>query len=241
MTTTILTTMTTPTAIPMTEVATILRLQSWFSPAFPIGAFSYSHGLETAIEAGAVHDRATLAAWVEHLLTAGSGRTDGAFFAAAWRAMPDVGAVAALADEAAAWIPTAELMTEARHQGDAFLSTARAACPDARLDALAAALSARPVISVAAGAVAAAHGAPLDLALPLFLQAFAANVISAGVRLVPLGQTDGQRAIAGLEPVVAEAARIAAATTPDALWTATPAHEIYSMRHETQYTRIFRS
>lgn len=229
-----------PTA--MTDVAAALKLQSWLSPAFPIGAFSYSHGLEPAIEAGVVRDRASMTAWIEALLTHGSGRIDAHFFAAAWRAAPDAAAAAALADEARAWTPTAELAMEAELQGDAFLKTVVAAWPDPALDALAAAALGRPPLAVAAGFAAGAHGAPLDLAVPLYLQAFVANLISAGVRLIPLGQTDGQKATAALEPAVASAA--AAALAPDAandLWTATPAHEIASMAHETQYARIFRS
>lgn len=226
------------TAIVMTDIAVLLRLQTWFSPAFPIGAFSYSHGLESAIEAGVVTDPGTLTDWCSSLLRFGTGRTDAGFFAAAHGTTAE--AAATLAKEAAAWVPTAELLLEAEHQGEAFLKTVRAAWPHPELDACAAALSARPVLPVAAGFAAAVHGAALDDALPLYLQAVAANIISAGVRLIPLGQTDGQRAIAALEAVVAEAAQSAPASL-DEIWTSTPAHEIASMRHETQYARIFRS
>ncbi|MGZ0187514.1 MAG: urease accessory protein UreF [Alphaproteobacteria bacterium] len=223
----------------MTDVATALRLQSWFSPAFPIGAFSYSHGLETAIEAGVVHDRETLTAWTDSLLRYGSGRTDATFFSTAWRSSPDAGAAATLAVEAAAWVPTAELLIESQHQGDAFLTTVRSAWPDPALDAFLEALPLRPILAVAAGFVAGAYKAPLDYALPLFLQAYAANIVSAGVRIIPLGQTDGQKSVAALEAAVKAAADEPAAIGD--LWTATPAHEIYSMQHETQYARIFRS
>jgi len=227
----------------MIDVQTALKLQSWFSPAFPVGAFSYSHGLEPAIDAGVVKDRETLIAWLETLLASGSGRIDARFFAAGWRTAPDADAAAALSAEAAAWVPTAELLLEAERQGEAFLRTVNAGWPHPALDALESALTGRPIFSVAAGLAAAAHGAPLDLALPLFLQAFAANVVSAGVRLIPLGQTDGQIATARLESAVAAAASAALADDGglDDLWTATPAHDIYSMRHETQYARIFRS
>ncbi len=226
------------TAIAMTDIAVLLRLQTWFSPAFPIGAFSYSHGLESAIEAGVVADPETLTDWCASLLRFGTGRTDAGFFAATHGTAPNV--AAAMAKEAAAWVPTAELLLEAEHQGEAFLKTVRAAWPHPELDAFAAELGARPVLPVAAGFTAAVHGAALGDALPLYLQAVAANIISAGVRLIPLGQTDGQRAIAALEAVVAEAAQSAPASL-DEIWTSTPAHEIASMRHETQYARIFRS
>lgn len=231
------------TATAMTDVAAALKLQSWLSPAFPIGAFSYSHGLESAIDAGVVRDRASLTAWIETLLAQGTGRIDAWFFVTAWRAAPDAEAAAALAEEARAWTPTAELAMESELQGDAFLKTVAASWPAQPLDAFSEALIGRPPLAVAAGFTAGVHKAPLDLALPLYLQAFVANVISAGVRLVPLGQTDGQRATAALEPsVVAAAAETALeANAVDDLWTATPAHEIASMAHETLYARIFRS
>lgn len=235
------TTTATGTTRPMSDAAIALKLQSWFSPAFPIGAFSYSHGLEAAIEAGDVTNRESMEAWLETLLTAGSAKVDAQFFAGAHRAAPDAAAAASLAQEAAAWVPTAELLLEAEHQGDAFLATVRAAWPAPALDAFADALTARPHIAVAAGFAAGAHQTPLNLALPLFLQAFVANVISAGVRLIPLGQTDGQKATAALENNVSQTAVAALQAEADALWTTTPAHDIYSMLHETQYARIFRS
>lgn len=224
------------------DVQSALKLQSWLSPAFPIGAFSYSHGLEPAIDTGVVADRAQLTAWVQTLLSKGSGRIDAWFFAAACRAAPDAAAAAALGAEALAWSATSELAMEAELQGDAFLKTVEAAWPDPALGAFRSAVGRRPPLSVAAGFTAGVHGAPLALALPLYLQAFAANLISAGVRLIPLGQTDGQLATAALEIEIAQAAEAALeATALEDLWTATPAHEISSMRHETQYARIFRS
>lgn len=225
-------------AMTMTDIAVLLRLQAWFSPAFPIGAFSYSHGLESAIEAGVVSDPETLTDWCANLLRFGTGRTDAGFFAAAYSASAET--AAALAKEAATWVPTAELLLEAEHQGEAFLKTVRAAWPNPELDAFTTALSARPVLPVAAGFAAAVHGAALTDALPLYLQAVAANIISAGIRLIPLGQTDGQRVIAALEPIVAEAA-LSKPNSLNEIWTSTPAHEIASMRHEIQYARIFRS
>ncbi len=123
------------TTIGMTDVATALRLQSWFSPAFPIGGFSYSHGLEPAIDRGVVKDRAGLVAWLETLLRQGSARIDARFFAAAWRKSSDVDAATELAAEASAWLPTAELAQEAELQGDAFLSTVAAAWPHPAINA----------------------------------------------------------------------------------------------------------
>ena len=225
----------------MTGAADILRLQAWFSPAFPVGGFAYSHGLEAAVEAGAVHDRQSLARWTEWLLLHGAGQLDGVFFAAAHRAVPDAIAAAALADEARAWTGTAELALEADRQGEAFLNTLRAAWPHPVLDSLAEMLEERPPLCVVAGFASSAHGVALKPALTCYLHAFAAMVVSAGVRLVPLGQTDGQKITAALEPFVLKAIALAAATPLEELGAAVVAVDIHSMRHETQYSRIFRS
>ena len=225
----------------MTGPGDLLRLQAWFSPAFPVGGFAYSHGLEAAVEAGSIHDRQSLARWTEWLLLHGAGQLDGVFFAAAHRAAPDAIAVAALADEVRAWTGTAEFALESERQGEAFLNTIRAAWPHSAIGMLAEVLEQRPPLSVAAGFASSAHGVALEPALTCYLHAFAAMIVSAGVRLVPLGQTDGQKITAALEPAVLEAAALAAATPPEEAGAAAPAAEIYSMRHETQYSRIFRS
>lgn len=221
----------------------LLRLQIWLSPAFPVGGFSYSHGLEYAVEAGLVCDRATLQDWIGTLLLHGTGRSDGMLLGAAWRTVREDGA-AAVAELAAAFRGTSELARESALQGAAFLAAVRAVWPDAELEDWAGRLAAAgiaPVLPVAVGAVCRCHGVPLATALPLYLQAFAANLVSAAVRLVPLGQTDGLRAIAALEPVIGEAAHRSAAADLDELGTATPMLDWCSMRHETQYTRLFRS
>ncbi len=219
----------------------LLRLQAWFSPAFPVGGYAYSHGLEAAVEAGAVRDPETLAGWAGWVLAHGVGRIDGAFFSAAHRAAPDAGKAATLADEARAWTGTAEFALESERQGEAFLKTVRAAWLHPAIDRLAGNLEDRPPLSVAAGFSASAHGIALEPALACYLHAFAATIVSAGVRLVPLGQTDGQRITARLEPVILEAAAAAAGTPLEELGAAALAADIFSMRHETQYSRIFRS
>ena len=225
----------------MTGPGDLLRLQAWFSPAFPVGGFAYSHGLEAAVEAGAVRNREGLARWTEWLLLHGAGQLDGVFFAAAHKAAPDAWQAAALAGEARAWTGTAEFALESERQGEAFLNTLRAAWPHPDIDMLAGLLEDRPPLSVAAGFAASAHGVALKPALACYLHAFAAMIVSAGVRLVPLGQTDGQRITAGLESAILEAAIAAAATPPDEAGAAAPGADIFSMRHETQYSRIFRS
>ncbi len=225
----------------MTNTRDLLRLQAWFSPAFPVGSYAYSHGLEAAVEAGVVHDRQSLADWVAWLVRHGAGRVDGMFFAAAHRAAPDAVEGTALADEAHAWTGTAEFALESGRQGEAFLATITAAWPHTALDRLAELLEDRPPLPVVGGFAAAIHGIAQEPALVCYLHAFAAMIVSAGVRLVPLGQTDGQRITAGLESVIPEAAVVAAKTPLETAGTAAPAADIFSMRHESQYSRIFRS
>jgi urease accessory protein len=224
----------------------LLRLMTWLSPSFPVGAFSYSHGIEYAVESGVVSDAGTLAGWVTSVLARGAGRLDAALFRLAHDALSAgdcdrLHETVALAD---ALRGTAELARESAAQGTAFLDTARKVWPDARLDMLAerAAADRRPVAyAVAVAAVAAANGVALRPALAAFLHATAANLVSAGVRLVPLGQTDGQRALAAVEPVVLDAVAAALTRPLEDTGTASPVIDWASMRHETQYTRLFRS
>lgn len=227
----------------------LLRLASWLSPAFPVGAYSFSHGIEFALEAGLVTDRDSLIDWVAALLSEGAGRNDGLLFAAAWRAAAESAPgfdaeLIAVAELAAALRGSRELAEETAVQGHAFLSTVRAAWPHRQIDAFAAALAeARiaPALPVAVGVSAAAHAIELAPALALYLQSFAANLVNAGVRLVPLGQTDGQRAVAALEETVLVVARQALAGDLDDIGSATPMADWTSLCHETQYTRLFRS
>jgi urease accessory protein len=216
---------------------------TWLSPAYPLGAFSYSHGLEYAVEAGLVRDCTSLTQWVEAVLEQGAGRIDAALFATAWRAA-DSGDEAALEDAvelATAWRSTAETALESSAQGAAFVSVTGKVWPSAVLDRLAALHDGKLPLSVAVGAGCAAQDVPLLPGVTAYLQAFAANLVSAGVRLIPLGQTDGQRAIAALEPIVARCAGAALTADLDQLGSSAPLLDWCSMQHETQYTRLFRS
>lgn len=219
--------------------AALYRLLTWCSPAFPTGGFSYSHGLETAVAEGLATDAPGLREWVAGALEFGAGRVDGAWLAAAHAAAAarDWERLKAVADAAAAQRASGELALESAAQGEAFLRTVRAAWPHPWLFRLDAACAPH---SVAVGLTAAAHGVGLRAALLGWLHGFAANLVSAGVRLIPLGQTDGQRVLAALEPVVR---RVLAAARGggDAPGAATPAADWCAMAHETQWTRLFRS
>ncbi|WP_240756931.1 urease accessory protein UreF [Roseicella aquatilis] len=229
------------TTIP--EGAALYRLLAWLSPAYPVGAYTYSHGLERAVEDGSVTGRAALVDYVATVLRAGAGRVDGALLVAAWRAAAaqDEAALDEVAGLAAAWRGTAETALETMAQGTAFVSVTQAAWPDPRFAAFAARHPRALAHPVAFGAAAGFQGIPPRPSVAGWLAAFAANLVSAGVRLVPLGQTDGQVATATLHPVVEAAADAALAADLDTLGTAAPMLDLLSMRHETQYTRLFRS
>lgn len=224
----------------------LYRLMTWLSPSFPVGAFTYSHGLEWAVETGRVADRSSLIAWVEGTLRLGAGRTDADLFREVWQAVTDADPARfdRAAEMADALRGTAELALESVNQGRAFVRTLRDTWPHPDLDRWLARLEAErrpPAYAVAVALACALHGVPLADALTAFLHAFSANLISAAVRLVPLGQTDGQAAQAALAPVVEAAAEAAFFRDWDDLGAAAPMVDLCSMLHETQYTRLFRS
>ncbi|QWG26124.1 urease accessory protein UreF [Bradyrhizobium sediminis] len=225
------------------EAAALYRLMTWLSPAFPVGAFSFSSGIEWAVEAGDVADAASLRDWLASMLADGSGFCDGVVLAHAHRAAAsgDDAALCDIAELAAALVPSRERQLETSAQGRAFIDIARAAWPCEGLDQVIAACGGAIVYPVAVGLVSAAHAMPLAPTLHAFFHALASNWISAGARLIPLGQTDSQRVLAQLEPVVVATAKRATAAALDDLGSATFRADLASMRHETQYTRLFRS
>jgi urease accessory protein len=214
----------------------------------PIGAYSYSHGLEYAVEAGLVKDAESLRAYLETALRHGTGQLDAGLLCAAWRASRDGAGddrtLAEIVVLAAALRGTSELALESAAQGRALLTVLRKAWPAAPLDALAALCcqqDVEPAHAVVAGVACAAHRLPLKPSVVAFLHGFAANLISAGVRLIPLGQTDGQRLTAGLERAIGAVAAQALSASLDDLGTACPMIDLCAIAHETQYTRLFRS
>jgi urease accessory protein len=224
----------------------LLRLQSWLSPAFPAGFYSYSHGLEWAVEARDVYDRQSLVDWLDSDLRHGSGRNEAIFFKEAWlyATKNDQKGLGEISELAAAFRGTSELALESSQPAAACLAIFKKVWPDSTLDMLAEILRERqisPAVAVVLGVRLAGEGAPLRVALPAFLQSYIANLVTAGVRLIPLGQTDGQLAIAELEHVIEAASAQAAASTIDDLGSAAFMVDLASMAHETQYTRLFRS
>ena len=222
------------------DPAALQKLLIWLSPAFPVGSYAYSHGLEWAIEDGSVTTPDALREWLAAILEHGAGRIDAIMLAHAWRAHgPELRGIAELA---AAFQPSRERHLEATAQGAALLSAVASSWPS---EALAAAIAETTGIAVtypvAIAIAAAAHGIPLTATLTAYLTAFVANIVSAGVRAIPIGQSAGQRVIAALAPLVATTAAAAETASLDELGGAALRADIASMKHETQYTRLFRS
>jgi urease accessory protein len=232
-----------PAELSESEAASLYRLMTWLSPSFPVGAFSYSSGIEWAVEAGDITDATSLRQWLTSMLADGAGICDSIFLAHAHRAAScnDDALLAETAELASAFVPSRERHLETTAQGRAFIEIARAAWSSAPLDRLIASCEVAIVYPVAVGLVSAAHGILRAPTVHAFLHAVTSNWISAGARLVPLGQTDSQRVLAQLEPVVAATAKRALSASLDDLGSATFRADLASMRHETQYTRLFRS
>jgi urease accessory protein len=218
-----------PIRNPYVSDADLLTLVQWLSPAFPVGGFAYSHGLEWAISDRQVTDAATLRDWLTDILAHGSGRTDAVLLT---RAMDPATDLAHLAATARALAASKERWMETHEQGRAFTEAIN------RLkekDLMPAALP------VAVGRAARALTLPSERVAALYLHAFASNLVSAAVRFVPLGQTDGQRVLASLHPLIEAVAREAAATPLDGIVSAVPGADLAAMHHETQTVRIFRT
>lgn len=213
-----------------------LRLLAWLSPAFPVGAFSYSHGLERAVHDGLVTNQAELQDWIAALVALGSGWNDAVLAAESWRRAVKGEAISDLAELAEAMAGSAERHLESTAQGAAFLAAASAWPAGGAHD-----LPANCSYCVAVGAVAGLNRIDLESTLAAFLHAFASNLVQAAIRLSVIGQTQGVALIAALEETVASVAARAARSSPDDLGSATLAAEIASMNHETQTTRLFRS
>ena len=223
-----------------------LRLQTWLSPTFPTGSYSYSHGLEWAVEAGYVHDRVSLVDWLAADLHYGSGRNEAIFFAEAWSCAmnDDLEKLLEVAELSASYRGTSEFALESSQQGSACRFTLSQVWPDPHLERVSQMLASRDIpssLAVILGISSAKQGIPIAIALPAFLQSYIANWVTAGVRLIPLGQTDGQAAIAALEDAVLATSADASTAMANDLGSAGFMVDLASMRHETQYTRLFRS
>ena len=238
--------MSTDTIVNSLADTALYKLITWLSPNFPVGAFTYSHGLEFAVEMNQVSDYDGLTHWVDGILRFGSGRVDSSFFRAAYEAQSscDMTALSLIMERAYAQRGSAELILESTTQGRAFIDTLVKVWPEARLQAWHDRLAVdrcEPPYPIAVAVAAAIAAVPLEAALITYLHSFASNLVSAGLRLIPLGQTDGQRAMAHLEHRIIDSARAAVVRDPEDFGAAAVMVDWMSMQHETQYTRLFRS
>lgn len=239
------------TTIPITRTimaiimdsAALYRLMTWMSPSYPVGAFSYSHGLEWEVETGLVHDAESLTAWLGDIVELGGGYNDAVLLSNAYLAAnrQDDTAMMHVADHALALSSSAERLLETAHQGRAFCDVTCRTWQSPTLDRLMSFYVSPLAYPVAVGIAAVDHAIALPPLLEAYCHAFTANLISAGVRLVPLGHSDGQRVTMALEPYVAKTASRAISASLDDLISTTILADMASMLHETQYTRLFRS
>lgn len=225
------------------DSAGLMRLMMWLSPSFPVGSYSYSHGIEYAVECGRILDRESAVSWIGAVMNHGAGRSDSALFLEVHRAVlaGDRARVRAVGELAASFRPSTEIGLESAAQGSAFVRALRVAWPDPAALDWASALGPEPAYAVAVGVAAAAAGIGEGPALSAYLHAMAANLVSAVVRLVPLGQSDGLRALAALHDRMPELTALARRRPFHDIGSATLTVDWTSMRHETQYTRLFRS
>ncbi len=218
------------------DLQALLRLMAWLSPAFPVGSFAYSGGLERAVHDDLVCDSIGLRDWISALIQNGAVWNDAVLLVEAHRAGSDTKRLAAVAELAEALAGSKERHNETMLLGDAFLSAA-SAWPHEIFSTL----PARMAYPVAVGAIAGAHGISVEKAAAAFLHALASQMVSAGIRLGVSGQKDGVAILARLEDLFADVARRAARSSLDDLGAATVQADIASLRHEIQRTRLFRS
>jgi urease accessory protein len=244
---TIMTTATT-TAMPTsaktkTQSASALPLLAWLSPAFPVGSFAYSHGIEWAFESGDATDAKSTEAWIADLLHCGGPWSDSVLLGCAHRATSanEYDVLREVAEFAAALAPSKERKLETMAQGEAFMNTVGAAWPNKQLDKVIVQIGKEVAYPVAVGVASAAHEISLRVTLESYLLAVVSNFVSAAVRLIPLGQTDGTKIVASLTPLVRDVAARAEKSTLEDVGAAAIRSDIASMKHETQYTRLFRS
>jgi len=229
------------TGIIIMDNAALYRLMAWLSPSYPVGAFAYSHGIEWAVEDGRITNETTLLSWIDAVISVGTGWSDAVLFCHAHDAGGSADSLIEINDLACALAPSLERHLETTAQGTAFVKATLDAWPWPDSAALFKALGPEIAYPVAVAATAQGHGIDKDPALHAYLHGFAANLVSAGVRLIPLGQSAGQRILAHLEAAIGTTAEAAASAALDDIGGIAVLSDIAAMQHETQYTRLFRS
>jgi urease accessory protein len=211
-----------------------------------VGGYVYSHGIEFAAEEERIIDETALAGWIRSALTQGAGRIDGALFTVAWQAVrgKDNERLSWAIERADVMRGTSEMALESAAQGQAFFNTilqTRDFPQLVEISSMIKSMDRQVGYAIAVAVVVALAKIPLRPALLAYYHAFTANLISAGMRLIPLGQIAGQRTQKYLNPIIIQTTDAALGGEFDILGTATPLIDWASMKHETQHTRLFRS
>lgn len=215
----------------MADSRALQTLMQWLSPAYPVGAFSYSHGLEWAVETGDVKNAESLQHWLRAIIENGAGRSDVILLSAAYQAQ-DCRELSDIAELADALNPSTERRLETMQQGASFARVTSDIFADDIPEM---------AYPVAIGWAAQKQNIDLKTTAYFYLHSFVSNLVSAAIRLVPLGQTEGQKCLADLAPCIATVANAAISQSLDDLGSCCFAADIAVMKHETQYTRLFRS
>lgn len=213
---------------PMPIDARLLTLTQWLSPSFPTGAFAYSHGVEAAIEERWITDAEGLEDWLRDCLTDGSGRAD-----AIWLRLAHASADPLEVDQMArSFALSQERLREADRQGAAFVATVNGVWGYTLPDML---------LPVAVGHAARLSDLDVDAAVGLYLQAFVANLVSAAIRLSPIGQSAGQRVVMKLQDFCLDVAEQTKGSDADDVHGNAFLSDIAAMKHETLEPRLFQS
>jgi urease accessory protein len=208
---------------------------TWLSPAFPVGAFSYSHGIERAVHDGLISDKTSLQDWLVDFINHGSVWNDAVLFAAGWRDGDTGGNCLELSELGEAMAGSKERHMETMLQGSAFLQAI------GHWGNAESGVAKEMPYPVAVAIVAAQNQVACEPALAAYLHAVVSNLIQGAVRLVPLGQSHGVSLMAAMETQILAVTERAARSSLDDLGSAAIMSDIMAMQHETQYSRVFRS
>jgi len=224
----------------------LLNLLTLVSPSFPVGGYAYSHGIEYAVERKNIQNEQDLCLWIEAILSQGAGRIDGLLFRITWQAVTDenFNKLKWVAERGDIMRSTNETALESSSQGEAFLETVRGVWESEKIEVVMSIIEEierKPTYAIAVAIVLAVSGVPLRAALLAYFHSFSSNLVSAGIRLIPLGQAAGQRCIQLIKPIIKTSIEAALCDDFEDIGTAAPIIELASMKHETQYTRLFRS
>ncbi len=226
--------------------AAFLDLMTFLSPSFPVGSYVYSHGIEFAVEDKLIQNESQLRVWIKAALSQGAGRIDGVFFRIAWQAVKDQNfdRLCWVVERGDIMRATNEMALESESQGVAFLDTVMEVKNLKEIQHLMdimRKIERKPTYAIAVAIALAIANVPLRSALLAYFHSFASNLVSAGVRLIPLGQVAGQRCIESIKSNINSSIEAALHDNFEEIGTAAPIIDIASMNHETQYTRLFRS